>query len=125
MMSRKRRSAYSKGVRVLLVAATILCMPSPGRAEDESKETKEQVLKAQLDTVNRQIDDAQRELSRLPNPNWCCCVGAFVLAPVVGGIFWYLLDIRPKQDKRQSLESRIQTLTLERQSLLAQLAALQ
>jgi len=125
MMSSKGRSACSMGIRMLLVAATILCVPSPGRAGDESKENRAQVIKAQLDTVNRQIDDAQRELSHLPNPNWCCCAGAFILAPVVGGIFWYLLDIKPKQDKKQILESRIQTLTLERQSLLAQLAALQ
>jgi hypothetical protein len=124
MVGTRVSQALNKGIRIALVMAIILCLPIPVRAGDDGPEAKLQMLKSQLETVNRQIEDAEKELSRIPNPNWCCCAGAFVLAPVIGGIFWYFVDIKPKQDKRRSLENRIQTLTLERQSLLAQIQAL-
>ena len=109
---------------VSLVLALLLLFPlwNPARGE-ESDSAGLLVLKAQLETVNRQLDDAQRQLSAVPGPNFCCCAGAFILAPIIGGILWYFVDIKPKQDTRHRLEYRIQTLTFERQSLIAQIAA--
>jgi Tfp pilus assembly protein PilO len=108
----------------MVLTLLLLCpLWNPVRGE-EGGSAGVQALKEQLQTVNRQLDDAQRQLSAIPGPNYCCCAGAFILAPVVGGIFWYFVDIKPKQDKRHQLESRIQTLTSERQSLITQIAIL-
>jgi hypothetical protein len=113
--------------RVTCLVLTLLFLsPSwnPVRGE-EGGSAGLQALKAQLETVNRQLDDAQRQLSAIPGPNYCCCAGAFILAPIIGGIFWYFVDIKPKEDRRNQLQNRIQTLTSERQNLIAQIAILE
>lgn len=113
--------------RVTCMALTLLLLCpvwNPVRGEEDGSASL-QALQAQLQTVNRQLDDAQRQLSAIPGPNYCCCAGAFILAPIIGGIFWYLVDIKPKEDRRRQLEFRIQTLISERQSLIAQIAILE
>ena len=40
---------------------------------DEAGSASVETLKAQLATVNRELDDAQRQLSAMPGPNFCCC----------------------------------------------------
>jgi hypothetical protein len=123
-----QRIASPDGFRkvICLVLTLLLLCPlwNPVRGE-EGGSAGMQALRAQLETVNRQLDDAQRQLSAIPGPSYCCCAGAFILAPIIGGIFWYFVDIKPKEDKRHQLEARIQALTSERQSLIAQIAILQ
>jgi len=77
-----------------------------------------------LAQVNRELEQAQAELNRIKPPNWCCCAGAFCLAPVIGGIFWYFVDIKPKQDKRRQLEQRVRDLEWQRNNLQTQLLLL-
>ncbi len=112
-------------VCLVMVFVMLQCLLTYGYCGEEATSAKVAAIQAQLAAVNRQIDDAQRELSRTPGPNYCCCAAAFVFAPVIGGIFWYFVDIKPKQDKRSQLERRIETLTSERRELLTQLALLQ
>lgn len=124
-MSGKVWSTSCRGLSLALAVALSSSLPAVSRGAEETNTSNIQVLQQQLLTVNSQIDDAQRELNSLPNPNYCCCAGAFILAPIIGGIFWYFVDIKPKQDKRNQLQARIQSLTSERQSLVAQIVLLQ
>ena len=125
MLRRTERSVFGSGLVFALAVALLLGLPTLGRCAEGDSSTTRQILQSQLATVNRQLDDAQRELSAIPDPNYCCCIGAFVLAPVIGGIFWYFVDIKPKEDKKHQLEARIQSLTEERHSLQMQLMMLQ
>lgn len=109
---------------LLLVLLAMLSLPAAARAAQSDTTCSRSALVAQLATVNRELDDAQSKLTASPAPSTCCCIGSFILFPI-GPLFWYFMDIKPKNDKRHQLEERIQTLTNERQLITTQLMMMQ
>ncbi len=120
------RSPFTKGMHLVMAAAFMVAGLTPTTAHAQSKDAQIAALQMQINSLDLRISQADRELAAVGEPNWACGCGLMVvLAVIPGALIWYFTDVKPKEDRKREIQTRIDRLQQEKQNLQNQMMLLQ
>jgi peptidoglycan hydrolase CwlO-like protein len=119
-------SPFARSTQIAIAVALIVAGLTPPAAKAQSKDEQIAQLQSQINYLERRIYQADKELADVGEPNWACGCGLMVITAIIpGALIWYFVDVKPKQDRKEEIQRRIDRLQQEKLNLQNQMMLLQ